>query len=165
MKAKIHPEYIDCHVHCGCGNSFTTRATVAKLAVEICSSCHPFYTGKQKFVDAAGRVEKFQQRFAWKEDSIGSVLGDAQKARGEQRKALQDEEAQKRQKTLEKKKKSDERRVKILEEKKTKYAEAEASKKAAEEAKAAALAEAEAKKAAAAEKAAEKSAEKPAAEA
>jgi large subunit ribosomal protein L31 len=150
MKAEIHPEYVECHVHCGCGNSFTTRATVAKLAVEICSSCHPFYTGKQKFVDAAGRVEKFQQRFAWKDDTIGSVLGDAQKARGEQRKQLQDEEAKKRQKTLEKKKKTEERRAKILEDKKSKYAEAEAAKKAAEEAKAAAAAEAEAKKAAAA---------------
>ncbi len=63
MKADIHPKYVECKVTCGCGNSFTTRATVPALAVEICSVCHPFYTGKQKFVDTAGRVEKFQKKF------------------------------------------------------------------------------------------------------
>jgi large subunit ribosomal protein L31 len=63
MKADIHPSYVDCTVTCGCGNSFTTRATKPKLTVEICSACHPFYTGKQKFVDTAGRVEKFKRRY------------------------------------------------------------------------------------------------------
>lgn len=63
MKPEIHPKYVDCKVTCGCGNSFKTRATVAELAVEVCSACHPFYTGKQKFVDTAGRVEKFQRKF------------------------------------------------------------------------------------------------------
>ncbi len=63
MKADIHPKYVDCVVTCGCGATFTTRATKPKLAVEICSSCHPFYTGKQKFVDSAGRVEKFLRRY------------------------------------------------------------------------------------------------------
>ena len=64
MKEGIHPKYIETTVTCGCGNKFTTRSTRPKLAVDICSACHPFYTGKQKFVDTAGRVEKFQQRFA-----------------------------------------------------------------------------------------------------
>jgi large subunit ribosomal protein L31 len=63
MKDKIHPKYVDCKVTCGCGATFTTRATVPVLNVEICSACHPFYTGKQKFVDTAGRVEKFQRKF------------------------------------------------------------------------------------------------------
>ena len=63
MKADIHPKYVECKVTCGCGNSFTTQATVPELNVEICSACHPFYTGKQKFVDTAGRVEKFQKKF------------------------------------------------------------------------------------------------------
>ena len=64
MKKDIHPEYVPATVSCACGNSFETRATKAKINVEICSSCHPFYTGKQKFVDAAGRIEKFQKKYA-----------------------------------------------------------------------------------------------------
>ncbi|MAH15420.1 MAG: 50S ribosomal protein L31 [Sphingomonadaceae bacterium] len=63
MKSDIHPDYVQCKVTCACGNAFTTRSTVAKLSVDICNACHPFYTGKQKFVDAAGRVEKFQRKF------------------------------------------------------------------------------------------------------
>ena len=65
MKDKIHPEYMDCVVTCACGNTFTTRSTVPQLNIEICGNCHPFYTGKQKFVDTAGRVEKFQKRYGW----------------------------------------------------------------------------------------------------
>ncbi len=64
MKKDIHPEYKDAQVTCGCGNNFTTRSTKDKIAVEVCSNCHPFYTGKQKFVDTAGMVEKFQRK--WK---------------------------------------------------------------------------------------------------
>jgi large subunit ribosomal protein L31 len=64
MKKDIHPDYKEAHVTCGCGNSFTTRSTREKIAVEVCSNCHPFYTGKQKFVDTAGMVEKFQRK--WK---------------------------------------------------------------------------------------------------
>ncbi len=64
MKAKIHPQYKDVTVTCACGNTFTTRSTLCKdIRVEICSNCHPFYTGKQKFVDTAGRVEKFQRKY------------------------------------------------------------------------------------------------------
>jgi large subunit ribosomal protein L31 len=64
MKKDIHPEYKEAQVTCGCGNAFTTRSTKDKIAVEVCSNCHPFYTGKQKFVDTAGMVEKFQRK--WK---------------------------------------------------------------------------------------------------
>ena len=64
MKEGIHPNYIDTHVTCGCGNSFTTRSTRKELKVDICNVCHPFYTGKLKYVDTAGRIEKFQSKFA-----------------------------------------------------------------------------------------------------
>jgi large subunit ribosomal protein L31 len=67
MKLKIHPNYNEVEVTCSCGNKFTTRSTLTKpLHVEVCSSCHPFYTGKQKIVDTAGRVEKFRQKYASK---------------------------------------------------------------------------------------------------
>ncbi len=65
MKEGIHPKYEVAKVTCGCGESFVTRSTKKKMAVEICSKCHPFYTGKQKFVDTAGRVEKFQKKYNW----------------------------------------------------------------------------------------------------
>ncbi len=63
MKDKIHPSYDDCKVTCGCGNTFDTRATVKELRIEICNVCHPFYSGKQRFVDAAGRVDKFVKKY------------------------------------------------------------------------------------------------------
>ena len=62
MKTDIHPDYVTCVVHCSCGNEFTTRSTVPTLRAELCSECHPFYTGKQKLVDTGGRVERFQRR-------------------------------------------------------------------------------------------------------
>ena len=65
MKAGIHPDYREIKVTCSCGNSFQTRSTLTEdLAVEVCSSCHPFYTGKQKMVDTAGRVDKFRKKYA-----------------------------------------------------------------------------------------------------
>ena len=64
MKAGIHPEYVLANVHCSCGNQFYTRSTESDLHVELCSECHPFYTGKQKLVDTGGRVERFQRRAA-----------------------------------------------------------------------------------------------------
>jgi large subunit ribosomal protein L31 len=63
MKKDIHPEYVECNVTCACGNTFTTRSTKKEIRVEICSNCHPFFTGKQKFVDSAGRVEKFKKKY------------------------------------------------------------------------------------------------------
>jgi large subunit ribosomal protein L31 len=73
MKTEIHPDYQECEVRCGCGNTFTTRSTKKSIQVEICSSCHPFYTGTQKFVDTAGRVEKFNKRFARTKEMQSSV--------------------------------------------------------------------------------------------
>jgi large subunit ribosomal protein L31 len=64
MKTDIHPEYVESHVRCTCGNEFTTRSTQSEIHVEICSNCHPFYTGKQKLVDTGGRVERFRRRAA-----------------------------------------------------------------------------------------------------
>ncbi len=63
MKTEIHPNYDVAKVHCSCGNTFETRSTVAKLHVELCNECHPFYTGKQKLVDTGGRVERFERRY------------------------------------------------------------------------------------------------------
>ena len=63
MKAKIHPEYVEANVHCACGNTWTTRATRPQLKVEVCSACHPFFTGEQRIVDTAGRVERFKRRY------------------------------------------------------------------------------------------------------
>jgi large subunit ribosomal protein L31 len=64
MKTDIHPEYVEAHVRCTCGNEFTTRSTQPEIHVEICSNCHPFYTGRQKLVDTGGRVERFKRRAA-----------------------------------------------------------------------------------------------------
>ncbi|HEV2333783.1 MAG TPA: 50S ribosomal protein L31 [Gammaproteobacteria bacterium] len=65
MKASIHPDYKDITVTCSCGNTFGTRSTLGHdLHVEVCSSCHPFFTGKQKIVDTAGRVDKFRKKYA-----------------------------------------------------------------------------------------------------
>ena len=63
MKKDIHPNYDECTVTCACGNTFTTRSTKKEIRVEICSQCHPFFTGKQKFIDSAGRVEKFWKKY------------------------------------------------------------------------------------------------------
>ena len=63
VKTKVHPKYQNCNVHCACGNNFVTRSTLPKINVDICSACHPFFTGKQKFVDTAGRVERFSKKF------------------------------------------------------------------------------------------------------
>ncbi len=66
MKKGIHPDYYDCTVTCSCGNSFKTKSTKKELKVEICSNCHPFYTGKQKLIDSGGRVDRFQKRLSKK---------------------------------------------------------------------------------------------------
>ncbi|KPJ71657.1 50S ribosomal protein L31 [candidate division TA06 bacterium DG_78] len=64
MKKKIHPKYVHCTITCACGNKIETRSTVEKISVDLCSKCHPFFTGRQKIVDSAGRVEKFLKRYA-----------------------------------------------------------------------------------------------------
>jgi large subunit ribosomal protein L31 len=79
MKQGIHPDYVVATVHCSCGNTFTTRSTRSELRVEICSNCHPFYTGKQKLVDTGGRVERFQRRYA-KQQADQAVANQAREA-------------------------------------------------------------------------------------
>ncbi len=66
MKANVHPKYTEVNVVCNCGNSFKIRSTFSKpeMHIEICSNCHPFYTGQQKIVDTAGRIQKFRDKFA-----------------------------------------------------------------------------------------------------
>ena len=64
MKEGIHPDYFETEVTCGCGNTFVTGGTKTKLKVDICNMCHPFFTGKLKYIDTAGRIEKFQKKYA-----------------------------------------------------------------------------------------------------
>ncbi|MCL4219429.1 MAG: 50S ribosomal protein L31 [Candidatus Hydrogenedentes bacterium] len=66
MKQGIHPDYVATKVHCACGNTFETRSTKPQINVEICSGCHPFFTGKQKFVDSEGRVDRFNKKYGKK---------------------------------------------------------------------------------------------------
>ena len=80
MKTGIHPDYVECKVHCSCGNEFTTRSTVPSLRVELCSECHPFFTGKQKLVDTGGRVERFNRRL---EKQAGAKKGTKKAASAE----------------------------------------------------------------------------------
>lgn len=68
MKKDVHPPYQECVVTCACGNTFKTRSTKKEIRVEICSQCHPFFTGKQKFIDSAGRVEKFKKKYGETQD-------------------------------------------------------------------------------------------------
>lgn len=72
MKAEIHPDYVTASVRCSCGNEFTTRATEPEIRVELCSACHPFYTGRQKLVDSGGRVDRFQRRLQKTEEKKSS---------------------------------------------------------------------------------------------
>lgn len=78
MKDGVHPQYFETQVHCGCGNAFTTRSTRKELKVDVCNMCHPFFTGKLKFVDAAGRIEKFKTKFL--NTGIASLKGGKKKA-------------------------------------------------------------------------------------
>ena len=82
MKKDIHPNYEEATVHCSCGNTFTTRSTKKELHVELCSQCHPFYTGKQKLVDSGGRVDRFKKRLEKKAEPK-PVKAEAPKAKAE----------------------------------------------------------------------------------
>ncbi|MCX6561380.1 MAG: 50S ribosomal protein L31 [Candidatus Aminicenantes bacterium] len=77
MKKDIHPNYEECMVICACGNTFPTRSTKKEIRVEICSQCHPFFTGRQKFIDSAGRVEKFRKKY----DGLKTAVKPAAKAK------------------------------------------------------------------------------------
>jgi len=74
MKEGIHPNYVSCTVTCGCGNTFVTRSVKPEIRVEVCSACHPFYTGKQRWIDTAGRVEKFQRKHNWDESTKAKAM-------------------------------------------------------------------------------------------
>jgi large subunit ribosomal protein L31 len=79
MKQGIHPDYKEIKVHCACGHEFTTRSTRKDdLQVEICSECHPFFTGKQKLVDTAGRVDRFNRRYAKKQEAPAAAAAQAE---------------------------------------------------------------------------------------
>jgi large subunit ribosomal protein L31 len=80
MKQDIHPEYKIATVHCSCGNTFQTRSTRSDLRVEICSNCHPFYTGKQKLVDTGGRVERFQRRYAKQQEQSSARAAERERS-------------------------------------------------------------------------------------
>jgi len=69
MKPDIHPNYVECSVTCVCGNKFQTRCYLPEIKVEICNKCHPFFTGKQKLIDTAGRVERFRRKYGLKDES------------------------------------------------------------------------------------------------
>jgi len=79
MKPDIHPDYVDCVVTCACGETFASRTTKPEIRVEICSKCHPFYTGKQKLVDTEGRVERFIKRYGL-EKKYESTLAETDEA-------------------------------------------------------------------------------------
>ena len=76
MREGIHPELQETDIVCGCGNEFTIYYTEDRMKVEICSDCHPFYTGQQKYVDSEGRVEKFQDKYDWSEERVSELVGD-----------------------------------------------------------------------------------------
>jgi large subunit ribosomal protein L31 len=85
VKEKIHPKwYPEARVHCACGHTFTTGSTLPEIAVEICSACHPLFTGQQKFVDTAGRVDKFNQRVANTEKKKAEAAARARKKQEEE---------------------------------------------------------------------------------
>lgn len=79
MKADTHPKYVEAEIRCACGNVIKTRSTKPVIIVGICNACHPFYTGTQKFVDTAGRVDKFQQRMAKTQAAQAALAANAAK--------------------------------------------------------------------------------------
>jgi len=81
MKPDIHPKYYETKIHCACGNEIPTRSTIKDLHVEICSACHPFFTGKQKLIDTAGRVEKFLKKYGMPSQSGGAAATTAAPAK------------------------------------------------------------------------------------
>lgn len=78
MKKGIHPDYVVTKVVCSCGETFMTRSTKPKLRVELCSKCHPFYTGKQKLVDSGGRVQRFQEKYGFEVDASSTEVKEAE---------------------------------------------------------------------------------------
>ncbi len=143
MKKGIHPDYVETTVVCSCGNTFKTRSIKPEIRVEICSACHPFYTGQQKFVDTGGRVQRFADKFG-AADKLVAEREAAKKAQRAAEIAAAEEKrkAEKEKKAAEKAKRAEEYAKKAAEEE---------ARKAALEAKEAAKAEAEIEKEAEAE--------------
>ena len=81
MKPEIHPEYATATVHCACGNSWQTRSTVSELHLDVCSNCHPFFTGKQKLLDTEGRVERFTKKYGAQTSESRKTAAKATKAK------------------------------------------------------------------------------------
>ena len=79
MREKVHPKYVDAEIRCACGNVIKSRSTKPSILIGICNVCHPFYTGQQKFVDTAGRVDKFQQRMAKTQAAQATMAATAKK--------------------------------------------------------------------------------------
>ena len=129
MKKDIHPEYVDCTVSCTCGNTFQTRSTKSELRVDICSACHPFFTGTQKLIDTGGRVQRFTDKFGAARESVAAREAEKKAAKAA---AAAEREAAKK---AEREAKASEKAKRAAEY--AKKAEAEAAK-AAEEAEAAA---------------------------
>jgi large subunit ribosomal protein L31 len=90
VKSDIHPEYVEATVVCACGNTFQTRSTKAHLHVEVCSRCHPFFTGEHRIVDTAGRVERFLKRYGLQEGEEGKAAAEAGRE-GEQKPQASDQ--------------------------------------------------------------------------
>ncbi len=78
MNHAIQPDYLNCTVTCACGNSFHTRATQKQLKLDICNACHPFYTGRQRFADTAGRIQRFKEKFKWTGDAAKAKAAEKQ---------------------------------------------------------------------------------------
>jgi len=79
MKKKIHPKYVEAEVVCGCGNKWKTRSTKKRIAIEVCSKCHPFFSGQHKYVDTTGRVERFKRRYQWDGEKLKERLREKEK--------------------------------------------------------------------------------------
>jgi large subunit ribosomal protein L31 len=77
VKSDIHPEYVESTIRCSCGNSWTTRSTEAEMRIDVCSDCHPFFTGEQRIIDTAGRVERFRRRYAKPEVAAETATAEA----------------------------------------------------------------------------------------
>jgi len=80
MKQAIHPEYVEANVHCACGTTFTTRSTKANLRIDLCSKCHPFFTGDQRLVDTGGQVERFMRRMSQSREATAAAEAAAEPA-------------------------------------------------------------------------------------
>lgn len=151
MKKDIHPNYVDCTVTCTCGNSFQTRSTKPEIRVDICSACHPFFTGTQKLIDSGGRVQRFADKFGAAKETVAAREA-AKKA--ERAAAVEAAEAKKREEREAKAAAKAERAAQYAKKAAEAAAKAEAAAPAAEEAEAV-TAEAEAVEAPAEETAAE----------